>query len=279
MSESDAVILEHYRHVLPSIKNWVVADVGVCLTDCEHVIDYIPGKSLSLPIKAGTPLREGMAAYQSITEKRRIVTRVGASLHGVPFIAVANPIYNQQMQIIGSIVVVEDVNKQDALTQIASRLSSTFNGLVSTTQQLSAQTQDIANNVRSLTKVTQESRLRARESDQAVGLIKNIAGQTNLLGLNAAIEAARVGENGRGFAVVAEEIRKLSAISGDSVGKIEPMLKAIQADSENMQKKMEQIDSVMLQVAQAIAHVASGVEEAGSTISDMESLAAKMSQE
>ena len=102
-----------------------------------------------------------------------------------------------------------------------------------------AHMRSIANSVRETAQKVQELGSRSDQIGKIVGVIDDIADQTNLLALNAAIEAARAGEQGRGFAVVADEVRKLAERTTKATKEIAEMIQSVQAETRGAVEKMQ----------------------------------------
>jgi len=113
----------------------------------------------------------------------------------------------------------------------------------------------IAGSVGQTARQVQDLGSRSDQIGEIIGVIDEIAGQTNLLALNAAIEAARAGEQGRGFAVVADEVRKLAERTSKATKEITQMIKSIQGETKNAVKAMQegtnQVEQGLVTTAQA----------------------------
>ena len=276
--KNDSQIFEHFLHVMPFVSELIMNDVSIGITDRVKYLYFQAGKDTHLRIKAGDPIKPGTSVFRAMTENRRVIVRGDKDKFGSAYIAVGMPITNANKEIIGSVTIGESTVKQQAVRKMADDLSHAIGTLASSTQEISAQAEEIAAVSTGLATTAQESLSRVKETGRVLEFIKGIAGQTNLLGLNAAIEAARVGDLGRGFGVVAGEIRKLADSTADSVKQIAHIVGAVQSDSENNQRQLGQMDQVISQIAHAVSQAADTAQQISVMTIELNQLADRLTE-
>jgi methyl-accepting chemotaxis protein len=123
------------------------------------------------------------------------------------------------------------------------------------------QMNNINGTVKNLGEVIHALGERSQEISQIADVISTIAGQTNLLALNAAIEAARAGEHGKGFAVVADEVRKLAEQSSQSTETIRQLITSIQLDTKHAVESMDKGTKEVEKGIEVVHHAGSSFEQ------------------
>ena len=153
------------------------------------------------------------------------------------------------------------LSAKNQLSQGSLLVDDTVNGIKQLSQQLN-------NTMTVIGSLEQE----ARGINSILDVIKGIADQTNLLALNAAIEAARAGEQGRGFAVVADEVRSLAKSTRESASEIEQMISRLQSSANSSIQAMRagsEQSSQLLSQSEKVTRALDQVQQTVSDISDM----------
>jgi hypothetical protein len=275
ISEEMNAVLLSFNNLLPYLKNYFEDEVIFGVTDKEKFLKFVPSENVRPNIKDGDLVPHGDAIYEAMRQAKVVSMIVPKEVFGFPFKAIGIPIKNTKEQVIGGLGVGKSLKQQNEMLETVQILSQSLQQISISITQITEGVQDTATVSKTILGGMENVLKETKNTDDVIKFIRSISAQTNLLGLNAAIEAAREGEHGRGFSVVAEEIRKLSTSSTQSIKQIGDTLKNLQNYVVNIASNLKKESDTFQNEANALMEITASIEELNSTTKILENMANK----
>ncbi|WCN38413.1 methyl-accepting chemotaxis protein [Aneurinibacillus uraniidurans] len=219
-------------------------DTCLILTDKETIISYIPGKHIDLKLTVGESMTKykNSVTYQVLQTGQKIRNEVGAEHLGIAYISTAKPII-EQGEMVGVLAAVTSNQQLDVLRKGAHELHAVAQEMISSSEEITKSSDRTAQRLHALSEESEVLNSDIKNVESILNYVKNMASRTQILGLNAAIEAARSGEYGRGFSIVADEIKKMAVSSKEATEEIQTQLNRMQQGIEEITLSIRDITS------------------------------------
>ena len=268
-------IMDAFNKLIPQLKIILEDDTIFGINNTEYCLKLVNDTNIPMKGKTGDKLSPGSGSYRAIHEKKVINAVVPKEVYGVPIKTIAIPISDNKGKIVGNIAIAKSLKKQEEIFELSKNLSEALNQITFAIGNISSGIQESGKSSENILNNMNHANDRTRDTDSVLEFIRNVANQTNLLGLNAAIEASRAGDAGRGFSVVAQEIRKLSSSSSQSIKKIENVIKDIQKSVSTVTGDIDKVNENFQEQAAALEEITAAINEINQTAKVLENIAVK----
>lgn len=260
----------------PLLRDLLGEEYAISITDKEEFLYYSPGTELDHKVQPGDPLKQGSVTHEVLESGRRIISKTGSELYGVPDISIITCVKDESGNVVGTLGLTKPTTQVEKLNAMSEKMIDAVSTVSSYITNLSASAEELSSTVHTINSNTSEIQNDVNNTDGILQLINEVSSQTHLLGLNAAIEAARAGEQGRGFNVVAEEIRKLAGRTNNSVKDIKEIIGVVKGHIESLAAQISEISSVSEEQASSTQTMADFIKEMEEVARELNKLAEEL---
>ncbi|MFK3936463.1 methyl-accepting chemotaxis protein [Alkalihalobacillus sp. NPDC078783] len=242
------------------LKKAFKGEVALSLFDEEKILYFSGSSTLDIQAKAGDPLVQGFENFSCIENKGVTYSEIPKEVYGHVYDITYIPFLDDDNRIVAVLSMNSSRKELDHIEQLMGETSEISDQLLSGIQQVAAHSQQLSATSDQLLKNAVKTVDESNAVSEVTNFIGDISRQTNLIGLNAAIEAARVGQAGAGFGVVATEVRKLSDETKKAANQIDETLSKIQGSIKQMQQEISDITDASNDQAQLVTDFMKNIE-------------------
>ncbi|HHU75725.1 MAG TPA: chemotaxis protein [Firmicutes bacterium] len=269
-------LIEAMVKLAPYFHQLLPGESSIAVTDKETFLDDFCSGELTKLANKGKPIPEKSVIRKALQTGMLQESIYPQELYGFPFKSTSVAVKDDQGNIVGAFGRGMSLSNQVALIGAAQSFAATNEEISASTEELSASAQELSAGMETLNLLKAEMEEQVNKTGVMLDFIKKVAENSNLLGLNAAIEAARVGEAGRGFEVVATEIRKMADNSTKSVEEIEEIIGTIKQKVAIISKEIPGLLEVSRHQAAATEEIAASIQGLMEYVQKIEEIAQKI---
>ena len=242
-------ILEAFLKIAPILPMFFDEPVSIAITD---KVNFIYNQACNeIPIKSALnqPFPKESTANTVLTTGKSIIKEIPQEIYGIPFKSYAVPLKEEDGTVVGCVLLAKSIQIRNSVKSAIEELADELEEVSTHSQLIVEDVQISAKNMQLISEFTEEMAQKANKMNDILQMIHKISNVTKILGLNASIEAGRVGEKGRGFTIVAREIEKMSSSTTDSAKIIGDIVDEIKENLQNINTEVtETIDKFSGQV-------------------------------
>lgn len=276
-AEKEPDILSILSDLAPAIQKLIPMDCMVGITDKEKYLTIVPGETIKLSQDlVGKPFSESDAVKTAMGTNKPVQSICPKEVYGVEFNSSAVPVKNKKGEIIGAIGIAISLENREKLVNLSESVAAMTQQASSTVQELASSAGQMASQQNLLRELGKEVADQVNKTQEVLSFVKGIAKTSNLLGLNASIEASRAGESGRGFSVVASEMRKMAVNSSESIKDIENTLLTIKEKTDEMLNKIVETTTVIEEQSSATEEISATMQELSTSTDNLNNASHKV---
>ncbi|MFJ7738239.1 methyl-accepting chemotaxis protein [Lysinibacillus sp. NPDC097287] len=262
-------IMQSLVETLPMFHEVFDKEIAITLNDIEtrSVVFVLEGSKVKLHLKQGTIIDDS-PELRRVFQGQILKMDIPVEMFGSPMNSEIYPV-RENGKVVGALSFIFPVEAQQKVEEYMKSLEAIINDLQLKVTAVAAHSEELSATSETMTDRSRQALENSQRSNDVTDFIKTISKQTNLLGLNASIEAARAGQFGAGFNIVAQEVRKLSSETSTATEQIETSLKTITSNVQSLMESMEQVQMASNEQAELVQQFSEAIEKLSSVSGQM----------
>lgn len=260
-------LMDAFYTMMPYFKHYFGTDLGFTISNTKNFLFIQDTENIKVNFKKGDEIPENSAADVCLKKRDVVHMIVPKEVFGIAVETIAIPVFVDD-KVEGTIVIsmsVDKTVKREKINNLANTVSDSLTQMSTRVVDMTSTFQKINETNSSIEKFIEETKENSKKTDEVLTFIDGIAKQTNLLGLNAAIESARAGEYGKGFGVVSNEIRNLSNSTKESIKQINDTLKNIQGSINEIFNRFQNSNNLLENQTADLEEISATIQELTAT--------------